>query len=345
MYLLITDPGLEQIAAEEVAERLPGAAAEIKPYALPGHVRVEASAIEPLLELRTIHHVIELRGESEIERPDDVAGALADVEFPELENAASFRVTSKLRGDHPLGKQELQRAAGAALFGRHRTPVDLENFELNIRVDLYGNRLVAGIQRTTDSLGNRIKRARPLRSALKPTIAAAMLRLAGAHKSKGRLIDPMCGSGTIPIEAARINPRLDIQANDWDEQTVEVARETVAGHGLDIDFHVADARALGEMHPRSFDFIVTNPPYGVRQAKRTSIARLYRSLLPSFAAAIKRSGRIVLIVVKYRAFLAALESADLHIENELIVDLGGIDARIYGVRSSLDAGETSPNVQ
>jgi tRNA (guanine6-N2)-methyltransferase len=335
-FLLNTDPGLEGIAAEEVSEKLPGASVDIRPYEVPGHLRVEVPALDQLLELRTIHHIVEIRGEAELHSLDQLAAALEQVDLPELRDAATFRVTSKLTDDHPFNKQELQRAAGAVLYGRYKTPVDLEGFELNIRVDLYGAMLVAGIQRTRDSLGNRIKRAQPLRSAIKPIVAAAMLRLAGAHQGEGRLIDPMCGSGTIPIEAARINPQLAVLASDWDGPTTEVARAAMVNHGLGITLTVADARALGESDPAAYDFIVTNPPYGVRQAKRTSIAHLYRTLLPSFAAALKDHGTIAIIVVKYRAFLAALGESGLEISDERVVDLGGIDARIYLLKRHAD---------
>lgn len=325
LFLVTTDPGLEDVTAGEVVENLPGAAVDIRT----GWIRVETPAVDDLLRLTTVHHVIELRSESEARTLDDVRERLTSVDFPELETAASFRVSSKISGDHEFGTMDLQRAAGGILHERYGTPVDLENFELNVRVDLHGTQLIAGIQITRDSLGDRIKRARALRSAIKPTIAAAMIRLAGAHRGAGTIIDPMCGSGTIPIEAARINPALDVLASDWDEETVEVARETIASCELQIKPLVADARHLGETHAGRFDFIVTNPPYGVRQAKRTSIARLYRSLLPSFLNALTDSGRIVLIVVKYRAFLAALEGSGLRLADERVVDLGGIDARIY----------------
>lgn len=331
-HLLTTDPGLEDVAADELQERLPGCETEIRPYGVPGHVRVTGADSSELPAMRTIHHVIEIRGEAEAETVDQVRIAMGKIDFPELESAASFRVTSKHDGEHQFGTQEIQRAAGGAVHTRYGTPVSLERFEVNVRADCYGGRLVAGIQRTADSLGNRIRRARPLRSALRPTVAAAMLRLAGAHRGGGRLADPMCGAGTIPIEAAALNPDLSVTASDWDEQTVQVARETIAAHELAIDVETLDARKLGAAFPGRFDWIVTDPPYGLRQAKRTSIARLYRGLLDSFGAALSEGGAIVLIVVKYRAFLAAVERSGLRIEHERRVDLGGIDPRIFVLR-------------
>jgi len=328
-FLLTTDPGIEEIAAAEVREKLPGAGAVARPYGCPGQVGVETSGVDGLLRLTTIHHVIEVRGESEILPLDGIRSWVRGLPFPELADAASFRVSSRLVGNHDVGKLELQRAGGGVLHERYGTPVDLEGFEINVRVDLYANQLVAGIQETRDSLGNRVERVRPLRSAIKPTIAAAMLRLAGAHRGGGVLIDPMCGSGTIPIEAARANPGLDVRASDWDAETLEVARETMARHRVEVEPRLADARRLGETDPGRFDYIVTNPPYGVRQARRTSISRLYRALLPSFARAVRDSGRIVMVVVKYRAFLAALEGSGLRVAAERVVAFGGLEPRIY----------------
>jgi len=331
-YLVTTDPGLEAIVAEELAASQPSAVAETRPYGQPGQLRIEHSTLEDLLRLRTIHHVLEIRGECDARFPDEVDAALAGVEFPELRDAASFRVTSKLHGRDAGEKQAVQRAAGAVLQRRYGTPVDLENFEVEVRVDRYETRAVVGIQRTKKSLGNRLQRARALRSALKPTVAAAMLRLCGANEGEGVLIDPLCGAGTIPVEAAQINPRLQVLASDWDPQTVDVARGTIANHRLSIEVQAADARTLGDDSPAAFDWIVSDPPHGMRQARRTSTAGLYRALLASFEKAIRPSGAIALVVVKYRAFLAALERSALQVSDECTVDLGSVGARIYVLR-------------
>jgi putative N6-adenine-specific DNA methylase/tRNA (guanine6-N2)-methyltransferase len=138
----------------------------------------------------------------------------------------------------------------------------------------------------------------------------------------------MCGSGTIPIEAARLNPRLEIVASDWDPATVEVARATLAAHGLAIEVRTADARALAPRGEERFDWIVTDPPYGVRQARHSSRTRLYGALLAAFARALAPDGRIALIVLKLAALRAAAERSGLGIELERRVDLGRIEPSI-----------------
>jgi 23S rRNA G2445 N2-methylase RlmL len=327
-YLLTTDPGLEDVAAEELSAMRPDTAVAAAPHACPGLVRVDIDAADDLLRLTTVHHVTALRGEAEARTLTELEQCIASFDFPELTDAASFRVTGERRGDHGFNRVDIQRTAGAVLHRRYGTPVDLDDYEVDVRVRLFGDRLFAGSQVTRGSLGNRIRRGGTLRSALKPTVAAAMLRLLGAHEGPGRLLDPMCGMGTIPIEAARINPQLEIAASDWDSTTVELARRTLANHELDIALREADARSLDAVYPQRFDYIATDPPYGVRQARRISRSRFYGSLLHSFEKVLAQSGRIALVILKYHSFTSALGRSAFEIAHERRIELGNIAPRI-----------------
>ncbi len=328
-FLLSSDRGLEEIVVQELQERCPSALPQANPHGVPGQVAVEIDQVEPLLQLGTIHHILEVRGEAELETLEDVRRLVSAAPFAELDDARSFRVTSTCRTDLEIEKMELQGAVGAALIRRHGTPVDLEDFEIEIRVDLYGRRLIAGVQRTRVSLGNRVRRGRVLRSSLKPTVATAMLRLAGAHQGPGRLIDPMCGAAVIPVEATRVNPELEIHASDWDPGTVETARGTLRNHRLGFDLCTADARALQEEADGLFDYIVTDPPHGLRQARRARLDVLYSELLTAFKCVLRPGGRIVVIVVKHRVFAAAVERTGLHIVEQRAIDSSSVRQRIF----------------
>jgi len=328
-YLLTTVPGIEDLAAQEIEERIPGARAEPLPFGLGGQVRLERAALDQVLTLNTIHHVIEIRGERQAATLDDIRRAVGATEFPELSTARSFRVNTEQAGTSGLTRQEIRGAAGAVLQRRYGTPVDLERFECNVRVEFCGGRVVVGLQRTERSLDKRLRRAKALRTAIKPTVAAAMLRLAGAHRGAGRLLDPMCGSGTIPVEAKRINSLLEVHASDWDSETLNIARRTAENHGLSIALQPADARGLRNVYSEPFDYIVTDPPYGVRQAKRTSSRVLYENLLRSFEKVVAASGRIVIVVVKRAAFEAALEGTDLRVVHERRIEAGQLKPWIF----------------
>lgn len=344
IFWVTTDPGLEDVVVDEVLETISGAAAAAEPDGRRGWVRVEAPDLAGLFELATIHHIVEARLEARVTTLDEIRSAVDRAEFPELKDAASFRVTSRREGDHEFDSVAIQRAAGGRLHERYRTPVDLDGFDVEVRVDLTGDRLTAGIQHTRKSLGKRILRARSLRSALKPTVAAAMIRLAGAQRGGGRLIDPLCGTGTIAIEAKRLNPALEVAAADWDPETVGVARRTIENHRLEIELFEADARELGAARPGAFDYILTDPPYGMRQARRTSLSRLYRNLLTSFAGALREGGTVGWVVLKYRVLLAALEGSGLEVVHERVIDLGGIHPRIVLLRRSASLGGRGPEL-
>ena len=108
-----------------------------------------------------------------------------------------------------------------------------------------------------------------------------------------------------------------------------LARETARDNGVELELRVADARDLGSTFPGAFDWIVTDPPYGLRQARRTSLTRLYVRLLDSFAAAVAPGGRIALVAVKHRVVRAALERTALSIVDERTLETGGIEPRIF----------------
>lgn len=330
MRLLLTcDPGLEDVTEDEVRELRPGARVARRPHGVGGRVRVDVVGAFPLRRLGTVHHAVDVRGEAEVRSLDDVRRVVGELDLDELSRTASFRVSSRCDGGATLDRLEVQGAAGAVLVRRFGAAVDLEGFETNVRVDLHGARMVAGIQLTRESLGNRVRRGGLLRSSLRPTVAAAMLRLAGAHRRAGRLVDPMCGAGVIPVEAARLDAGLEISASDWDPETVETARATLRNHGLDLDVRLLDARSLGRLHAGTFDYLVTDPPYGLRQARRVRLSLLYRELLESFERAIVPSGRIVVIVVKHGTFRSALERTGLRAVADRVVDAGAIRPTIF----------------
>lgn len=150
---------------------------------------------------------------------------------------------------------------------------------------------------------------------LKETLAAAMLMIS-RWKPDRVLIDPFCGSGTIPIEAALIannmapgakrnftaegwhqtpaglwkkareeaadkvkkNPDLRIQGSDIDEEVISLARYHAAQAGVAQDVHL-QRLPLSDISSRyKYGFIVCNPPYGERLGEMTDVERLYKEM-------------------------------------------------------------------
>jgi tRNA (guanine10-N2)-dimethyltransferase len=138
-------------------------------------------------------------------------------------------------------------------------------------------------------------RARPFwRSvALGPRKARSLVNLSGVRPG-GRLLDPFCGTGAIPIEAALLGVR--VAAGDLDPAVVAGAARNVAHLGVDVALCQRDARAWTATG-RRFDAVVADLPHG-RTASLLGTERheLYRTFLEATARLLVARGRAVLMV-------------------------------------------------
>jgi putative N6-adenine-specific DNA methylase len=184
-----------------------------------------------------------------------------------------------------------------------------------LRVFIMKDLVTIGLDSTGESLHKRGYRKLAAPAPIAENLAAGILMLT-PWKDERPLVDPMCGSGTIPIEAAMmacgiapgmhrsftgeawpgitgsrywgdarqeaevlvdLQVQTDIQGYDIDEDMIEIARENARQAGVLDKIHF-QRRPLEELrHPRKYGFLVTNPPYGERMTP-DHIARLYQSL-------------------------------------------------------------------
>ncbi len=190
-----------------------------------------------------------------------------------------------------------------------------------VRVAFMKDVATIGLDTSGESLHKRGYRQMTVKAPITETLASALLLLT-PWKGDRILVDPFCGSGTFPIEAAlmaaHIAPGVDrsflaqswtnlLPASAW-SQTRELARSlekrdvAVDIQGYDIDPEALKAaranarmagvgerihfqqRAVSELrHHGSFGFIVTNPPYGERIEEKAALAGIYGDLGRSFA--------------------------------------------------------------
>ena len=189
-----------------------------------------------------------------------------------------------------------------------------------IRCLIFKDTVTIGLDASGPSLHKRGYRALGVTAPLRETLAAAMVLLS-RYRGKGPLVDPFCGSGTIPIEAALIAknrapglnrsfaaqkwafvPRevwmdaaeeamdqeydgdYEIFGSDIDPSAVELAHQNAKLAEVDglIRFAVADARSFAAPSPAGR--IVTNPPYGERLMEKREAEELYRAVGRTFAA-------------------------------------------------------------
>ena len=343
-----TNPGLESVVESELAQRLQEAEIGIvqvvkKPFGFGGQVLAECEGHLPSLEaivlqMRSVHHVqIPLHGFALLYGEHDLRQIERELEaltVGAMVEAKKFRVTTKRTGHHLFTSMDVQRAAGTVLQRKYGCAVDLENHDVNIRVDVYDRICLVGLQLSKKALSNRYRRRSSPRAALKAPVAYALLQWAQLRPdAKGALLDPFCGSGTILIEAAQLYPHLELHGVDIDARAVEGTRVNAAAEGIEDRLHLSqgDARKLSAAYPAGrFGAIVTNPPYGIRFGQHLNFYRFYRRILQECWTLLDEDGMLVIIVFKRTEFYRGLVQLGLFktIE-ERVVETGGIFPAVY----------------
>lgn len=334
-YLLTTNPGIEDIVAAEVKEKME-ATVTYPFWGLEGRVLVETEAGRgELLRLRSVYYVMREVGSFPVGTDrgglEDIYRGVKGLDIPEVEGASTFRVTSTRVGSHEYTSIDIQKAAGQAIVDRYGKKVDLKGYEVEVIVDVIGHRCWVGVNMTRDSLHKRFERPFDHMAAIRPPLAYAMLRMARIQPGMV-LLDPMCGGGTIPIEAAQIyGPQITIYASDISRKALEGAIKNAEAGGVSdlITFKLLDARRIDREFPQ-VDRIVTNPPYGVRMGDWEGLKPLYSAFLDAAHRVLKEEGLLVIITLRAVSFRDMVsKKRTFTIAHERVVEAGGLYPHIF----------------
>lgn len=190
-----------------------------------------------------------------------------------------------------------------------------------VRIFLLKDEVMVTIDTSGDSLHKRGYRLATSKAPLTETLAASLIMLTPWKKDR-ILVDPFCGSGTFPIEAAMmaagiapgmnrsftaeqwtnlipkqlwydaveeaqemvdLNVEVDIQGYDIDGEVVKAARENAKRAGVDSLIHFQQREVAALHHPKKYGFIITNPPYGERLEKKADLPALYKQIGQAYA--------------------------------------------------------------
>ncbi len=204
-----------------------------------------------------------------------------------------------------------------SVYHRERFPEDGPSYAL--RVTIIKDIVTIGIDTSGESLHKRGYRKFTSKAPVTETLAAAILLLS-PWKSDRILVDPFCGSGTFPIEAAMIGAgiapgakrsfvaeawplipaslwkqareeaeagvktdvSLQIQGYDLDPAMIEGARENARNAGVESLIHL-QVRDVRDLHStKKYGFVITNPPYGERLEEKEAMPALYQGMGKAF---------------------------------------------------------------
>ncbi len=196
-----------------------------------------------------------------------------------------------------------------------RPSVDVDDPDMRLVIHVAKDNVTISMDSSGDSLHKRGYRGGNHKAPLNEVLAAGMVMLSGWDK-KMPLIDPMCGSGTIVMEAVMYarnyppglhkekfgfmgwkdydeklwkeivekakdqieNPRLKIFGSDISMKAIDIARESALKFRLnrDIRFSVSSFEKLEPDYPKGM--IIVNPPYGERLMKGENMIDFYRMI-------------------------------------------------------------------
>ena len=216
---------------------------------------------------------------------------------------------------------DIQSIAKKAMVERMKQKYHKEWFKEDgaaypVRIFLLKDEVTVALDTSGDSLHKRGYRTMTSKAPLTETLAASLIMFTPWRKDR-ILVDPFCGSGTFPIEAAMIaanvapgmnrdftaeewtnlidrklwyecvkeaedmidtTVKVDIQGYDIDGDVIKAARENAKRAGVEHMIHFQQRAVADLSHPKKYGFIITNPPYGERLEDKADLPELYTQI-------------------------------------------------------------------
>ncbi|MEP1446834.1 MAG: bifunctional 23S rRNA (guanine(2069)-N(7))-methyltransferase RlmK/23S rRNA (guanine(2445)-N(2))-methyltransferase RlmL [Paraglaciecola sp.] len=321
-FLITTSKGLDGLLLEEIAEICPDVALKSKPgqVLFSGHLD---DAYRVCIWSRLANRVLVKLAEGEVNSADDVYKVADQANWP-----THFSVTDTFMVDFTGTNQSINNTQFGGLkvkdaivdqfstFFDERPSVSKISPSIRVQARMWRSILGIYIDLTGQSLHQRHYRAKTGIAPVKEHLASAMLiRSCWCKNTHAPLIDPMCGSGTVAIEAAMIAANIApglkrqswgfeawkqhdkstwdqliheseqasrshdgvIWANDIERSIIAVAKENAAAAGVSnlIKFSQQDACTLPSLNLPS-GYIVSNPPYGERLSETTQLIPVFQ---------------------------------------------------------------------
>ena len=234
--------------------------------------------------------------------------------------AKASSVKSKL-----FSPSDIQSIMKKAMVDRLRSRYHVQWFQEDgasypLRVFLMKDIVTIGIDTSGDSLHKRGYRPSAGKAPISETLAAALIMLTPWRKER-ILVDPFCGSGTFPIEAAMMaaniapgmnrsftaeswanlidkklwyeaideandlvdhDVEMDLQGYDKDPRMLKIARQNAQDAEVDHLIHFQQREVKDLRHPKPYGFVIANPPYGERLEDQETLPQLYTEMKEAF---------------------------------------------------------------
>lgn len=341
LFLSTTVHGLEDIAAREI-EKFGGRILELRT----GKVIYEGGE-ELIYRLnygaKRIFRIAVILSIGRIKELEDTRKFVQEADFC---INTTFAVRTKRRGEHDFTSMDVNAVVGEEILKKcPKAKVNLDNPNLTFLCWVDGEDFIFTIDTTGESLHRRGYRVYQHPAPINPVLASLMLEFAGWNGEK--MVDPFCGSGTIPIEAYhnynRVpnkfrtfnfpklpffdealwndikeemdkrdrNKRLELYCVEKFKKHVNGCKLNAKNAGARFSCLQGDAENMHKFVDYA-PFIITNPPFGLRIGSKKKIFKLYEE----FAEELEQhfSGAILTLIIPYKKFenyFEVLEKRDI----------------------------------
>lgn len=294
-YIAFTVKGLEALAAEEIKGKIMATGTK--------RIIFETDDVATVRKLRTVDDVGFFVCSGKVKNEQEIINLVMAHDLAKVKLTDGFSLTLSFAGAAGIDKPALTEKLARAIQDKyHWQYLEQDHSRFDLRWFLDHQDLFLSVRLTEKPLFHRSWRKVSIKGALRPTIAAAMVRWASSGRIGLKLADNFCGCGTILAEARAIGQQ--VYGGDIDQVAVTAARQNLPG----LDVRQQDG--LNTSWPENyFDLAVSNLPWD-KQVKIGSVTQLYHGALLEYQRIVKPGGKICLLVNK----------------PELLIKLAGIKA-------------------
>ncbi len=219
---------------------------------------------------------------------------------PKPKGRTTYRLVTQMEGQHAYLRRDARKALAQGLADvvpESWRPAE-ENAAVEFWLTIHEETAVCGLRLSDRTMRHRDYKLEHRPASLRPTIAAAMVRLAEI-RPRHVFLDPMCGAGTLLAERMIAGQRI--------------RGGFAAAWGGDIEFSAVRAAAINlrrlgpamlarwdathlPLASESVDRIATNPPFGKQLSSPDAVGPLYRAMLREYDRLLRPEGVAVIVV-------------------------------------------------
>lgn len=309
-YFVTTFDGAEEVAEKEIKEKL-----KIKAVKRKGFLILPAkSGIERLMSIERAGIFLKAFNFKELK---DYKKQISEIDFSFIKD--EFAVECERFGQHKFSSKDIEIATANKIESK----VNLADPKTLVYVRIKNNSCLIGIDLFKRKLDKRDYRVKPHPNAVNSSIAYATLVFSDYKKSKS-LLDPFCGSGIIPIEAALIGGK-EIHASDNQHYCIESTKINSKIAGVKVNTFKMPVEDLIKKLKKKFDFIITDPPIATFKGLN-NIYYFYSRFLKNAYSILKPNGILAIVTIRPKPFLE--NSGEFKLNKSKILEKNGLKYHI-----------------